>query len=126
MIINYMLELIFKANAMIDLINPSDSLKLLEMTINKTDIMLEKSKLVVIKIDKLFIAMPVTLTKVETKLRNVFINEKPKMDGLAKFMQFYLATFVSPVVSSSHGNNVIKPKEERKQEAAKQQNIIKE
>ena len=34
-----MLELIFKANAMIDLINPSDQLKMLEMTINKNDIM---------------------------------------------------------------------------------------
>lgn len=38
-----MLELIYKANAMIELINPTDSLKILEMTINKNDIMRKKS-----------------------------------------------------------------------------------
>ena len=47
------------------------------------------------KVDKLFLVIPLTITKVETRLRNVLINAKPKFDGLARFMQFYLSNFVS-------------------------------
>ena len=61
----------------------------------------DKSKLVIVKLDKMFLVIPMTITKVETKLRNVLINEKPKMEGLARFLNFYLNTFVSPVQSSS-------------------------
>jgi hypothetical protein len=61
-------------------------MKLLEMSINKTDIMLDKSKLVILRIDRLFLVIPLTMTKIEIKLRNVLINEKPKLDGLARFM----------------------------------------
>ena len=56
---------------------------------------MDKSKLLVLKVDKLFLVIPLTLTKVETRLRNVLINGKPKFDGLSRFMQFYLQTFVS-------------------------------
>ena len=56
----------------------------------------DKSKLLILKVDKLFLVIPLTLTKVETRLRNVLINAKPKFDGLARFMQFYLSTFVVP------------------------------
>ncbi len=56
---------------------------------------MDKSKLIILKVDKLFLVIPLTLTKVETRLRNVFINSKPKLDGLSRFMQFYLQTFVS-------------------------------
>ena len=113
LVINYMLELIYKSNAILDLINPTDSLKLMEMSINKNDIMrksnyqcftfiiVDKSKLVIIKLDKMYLVIPMTITKVETKLRNVLINEKPKMEGLARFLNFYLNTFVSPVQSSA-------------------------
>ena len=34
-----MLELVYKANAILDLVSPFDTLKLFEMSINKTDIM---------------------------------------------------------------------------------------
>ena len=54
---------------------------------------MDKSKIVLLKVDKLFVVIPMTITKVETRLRNVFINEKPKFDGLARYMQFYLSTF---------------------------------
>ena len=37
-LVNYMLELVYKSNALIELVNPHDSLKLLEMSINKNDI----------------------------------------------------------------------------------------
>ena len=88
-----------KSSAMLELLNPNEGLKIMEMALNRNDIMLDKSKLVLLKVDKLFIVIPLTLTKVETRLRNVFINGKPKFDGLARFMQFYLQTFVSPVVN---------------------------
>lgn len=96
-LINYLLELVFKANAILDLVTPFDSLKLFEMSINKTDIMLDKSKLVVLRVDKLFLVIPLTMTKIEVKLRNVLINEKSKLDGLARFMHFYLNNFTSPL-----------------------------
>jgi hypothetical protein len=108
-LINYLLELVFKANAILDLVAPFDNLKLFEMSINKTDIMckifhfnniiniVDKSKLIVIRVDKLFLVIPLTMTKIEVKLRNVLINEKPKLDGLARFMHFYLQNFTSPL-----------------------------
>ncbi|CDW73956.1 UNKNOWN [Stylonychia lemnae] len=112
-LIKFMLELIYKCNSLIDLINPNDSIKMMEMSINKQDIMLDKSKLVIIKLDKLFLVIPLTITKVETKLRNVFINQRPKMDGLARFMEFYLKTFSSPLdmpKSDSHTQAQVKKK----------------
>ena len=98
-LLNQMLELVMKSSAMLDLVNPGDGLKIMEMSLNRNDIMLDKSKLLLLKVDKLFIVIPLTLTKVETRLRNVIINGKPKFDGLSRFLQFYLQTFVSPVVS---------------------------
>ena len=56
----------------------------------------DKSKLLILKVEKLFLVIPLTLTKVETRLRNVLINSKPKFDGLSRFMEFYLKTFVVP------------------------------
>ena len=91
-LLNSMLELLYKANALMELISPTDSVKLLEMAINRNDIMLDKSRLVVMRVDKMFLVIPLTITKVETRLRNVLINGKPKFDGLSRFMQFYLST----------------------------------
>lgn len=53
--------------------------------------------MVVLKLDKLYIAVPLKLTKVEVRLRNVILNEKPKLDGLARFMHFYLNNICSPL-----------------------------
>jgi len=89
-LINYLLELIIKANAILDLVSANDNLKLFEMSINKNDILLEKSKLVIIKIDKLYMAIPLTMAKIEVKMRNIVINEKPKLEGLVRFINFYL------------------------------------
>lgn len=38
-LINHLLELIYKTNALLDLINPHDNMKLIEMSLNKNDIM---------------------------------------------------------------------------------------
>lgn len=56
---------------------------------------MEKSKLVVVKCDRLYLVIPLTVTKVETRLRNVFINLRPKLDGLTRYMQFYLQQHAS-------------------------------
>lgn len=37
--LNYMSELVFKANSLIELVDPNDSVKLMEMSINRNDIM---------------------------------------------------------------------------------------
>jgi hypothetical protein len=60
-------------------------------------ILVDKSKVLVIKLDQLFLVIPITITKIEVKLRNVIINEKPKFDGLARFMAFYLSNVVASV-----------------------------
>jgi hypothetical protein len=68
--------------------------------------------MVILKVDKLYVVIPMTITKVETKLRNVFINEKPKFDGLARFMSFYLSTFTSPVIPAAtipNASNTVGP-----------------
>ena len=109
-LLNFVLELIYKSNSLIDIIDSNDELRFIEMSINRTDILckntkfnsmfvVDKSKLIIIRLDKLYFVLPLTITKVETKLRNVIINEKPKLEGLAKFMEFYLATFCSPIAT---------------------------
>jgi hypothetical protein len=89
-LINSMLELVLKSNMLMDLVKTGDSLKVLEMSINKQEIMLEKSKLMLLKLDNMYLVVPLTLNKIEVKTRNVLINSKPKLDGLSKFLRFYL------------------------------------
>lgn len=40
----------------------------------------------VVKQDKMYIVIPLTVTKVETRVRNVLINAKPKLEGLARYL----------------------------------------
>ena len=68
-----------------------DELKILEMSLNKNDILLDKSKLVVLKLKRLFVVIPFTMSKIEVRVRNVMINERQKMEGIANFVEFYLA-----------------------------------
>jgi len=51
--------------------------------------------MLILKVDQLFIVIPLTITKVETRMRNVIINGKPKFDGLSRFMKFYLSTLAT-------------------------------
>ena len=63
----------------------------MEMSLNKNDILLDKSKLVVLKLKRLFVVIPFTMSKIEVRVRNVMINERQKMEGIANFVEFYLA-----------------------------------
>ena len=52
--------------------------------------MLEKIKLFIIKLNKLYIIIPFTITKIEVKMRNVVINSTPKFESISRFIDFYL------------------------------------
>lgn len=72
------------------------------MSLNRNDVMckififhfklylVDKSKLIVIKLNRLYLVIPLTITKVEVRIRNVIINERNKFDGLSRFMEFYI------------------------------------
>ena len=48
--------------------------------------MLEKTKLVIVKLEKLYVVIPFTLTKLEVRVRNLVINSRPKFEQITKFI----------------------------------------
>lgn len=75
--LNYVLELLLKANNLLNLVGAADKkdeVKVLEMSLNREDVLLDKSKLVIIRLDKLYMVVPFTMTKIEVRMRNVLIN----------------------------------------------------
>ena len=67
-----------------------DKLKYLEMQLNKKDLLLEKAKLICVKLDKIFLIVPYTVSRIEQRMRNVMINNRHILDGISHFMNFYL------------------------------------
>ena len=49
----------------------------------------DKSKLVILKLKKLYIVLPFTMAKIEVRVRNVMLNQRKKMEGIEKFVDFY-------------------------------------
>jgi hypothetical protein len=47
-------------------------------------------KIIVVKLDKIFILIPYTISKIEIRMRSILINNKNIMDGISHFMNFYL------------------------------------
>jgi hypothetical protein len=41
-------------------------------------------------LDKLYLIVPFTMTKIEVRVRNLIINQRAKMESIGKFIQFYL------------------------------------
>lgn len=70
-----LLNLVLKSNNLLDLIKPGEGMKSMEMSVNKESVLLEKSKLVILKLDNLFMVLPITMNKIEVKTRNMLINE---------------------------------------------------
>lgn len=72
----------------------------MEMSLNKNEvlsklvysieILVEKTKLVVLRLMRLYIMIPFTLAKIEVRVRNVMLNQRQKMEGIARFAEFYL------------------------------------
>jgi hypothetical protein len=97
------MELIVKSNALLQLVSDNasvtkeqpDELRMLEMSLNKNDILLDKSKLVILRLRKLYIVIPFSMAKIEVRTRNVMINQRKKMEGIERFAEFYLAQIVN-------------------------------
>lgn len=103
-----LLEVITKAGQMLNMLNDdddeeedeeekpkkrvdkTDKLKYIEMQLNMFDQILEKAKVVVVKLDKVFIIIPYTVSKIELRMRNILINNRSVLDGISHFMNFYL------------------------------------
>ena len=51
---------------------------------------MDKSKLVVLRLMRLYVVIPFTLAKIEVRVRNVMLNQRQKMEGIARFAEFYL------------------------------------
>lgn len=57
---------------------------------NKTESLLEKAKMVCVKLDKIFLIIPYTISKIEIRMRNLIINNRHILEGISHFMQFYI------------------------------------
>ena len=67
-----------------------DNLRYIEMQMNKKESLLEKAKMVCVKIDKIFVIVPYTISKIEIRMRNLIINNRDLLEGISHFMQFYI------------------------------------
>ena len=91
-----LLEVITRAHQLLNVMyedteNPNrDHLKYIEMQLNMQQSILEKAKIVCLKLDKIFILIPYTVSKIEIRMRNIMINNRSLLDGISHFMNFYL------------------------------------
>jgi hypothetical protein len=46
--------------------------------------------MVCIKLDKVFVIIPYTYSKIELRMRNIIINQRDILDSISHFMNFYL------------------------------------
>mgnify|MGYP000915446889 CR=1 FL=1 len=60
------------------------------MQLNKKNLILDKAKMICIKLDKIFLILPFTASKIELRMRNIMINNRELLDGISHFMNFYL------------------------------------
>ena len=69
---------------------PVDSLKYIEMQLNKSNLIMAKAKMACIKLDKVFVMIPYTYSKIELRMRNILTNHRDTLDAISHFMNFYL------------------------------------
>mmetsp|Transcript_43105 Transcript_43105/g.57024 ORF Transcript_43105/g.57024 Transcript_43105/m.57024 type:complete len:83 (+) Transcript_43105:696-944(+) len=72
-------------------------MRILEMSLNKEDIMLDKSKMLILKLEKIFIIVPFTIAKIEVRMRNMIINMRPKFEAISRFTQVYLDVYADQI-----------------------------
>ena len=96
-LINYLMELVVKSASMLSLVGasgrPDESMKILEMSLNREDAMMEKSKLCIFKIGLMYVVLPFKVTKIEVRTRNVIINTRPSFEAISKFIGIYLTAY---------------------------------
>ena len=68
-------------------------MKILEMSLNKEDIMLDKSKMLILQLERIFVIVPFTMAKIEVRMRNMIINMRPKFEAISRFTQIYLEVY---------------------------------
>ncbi|CAI2368870.1 unnamed protein product [Moneuplotes crassus] len=84
------------ANSIMKICGEKQEFNSIEMTLNIKNMMLDKSKLLIVKVNSLILMIPIKVSRIEVKLRNTFfINEQPALSSLAMFVEFYLRTFVN-------------------------------
>jgi len=73
-----LIDICLAANQLMTFTSEGEVFKSIEMSLNKEDMMLDRSKLIVLKIRGLLLMIPIQITRVEIWLRNAFfINEQP-------------------------------------------------
>jgi len=97
MLLNYLIELVTKAGNLLTCVGsqgrPTDPLRILEMSLNKADIMLDKSKMLILKLENIFVVVPFTIAKIEVRMRNMIINMRPKFEAISRFTKVYLEIY---------------------------------
>ncbi len=68
-------------------------MRILEMSLNREDILLDKSKLLLLRLEHIFVVVPFTITKIEVRMRNMIINMRPKFEAISRFTQIYLDVY---------------------------------
>ena len=56
----------------------------------KLKFLVDKSKLVILRLRQLYVVLPFTMAKIEVRVRNLLINQRKKMEGIERFVEFYL------------------------------------
>ena len=93
-------------------------MKILEMSLNKADIMLDKSKMLILKLENIFIIVPFTIAKIEVRMRNMIINMRPKFEAISRFTQIYLDVYAEQAKVEKKAEAAWN--EEQKRQAAEQ------
>ena len=51
---------------------------------------MDKAKMVCLKLDKMFIIIPYTYSKIEIRMRNILLNNRQTLNAISHFMSFYM------------------------------------
>jgi hypothetical protein len=87
-------QLAVSANSIMKICGDKQTFNSIEMSLNKDNVLLDKSKMLIVKINSLLLVIPIKIARIEVKLRNTFfINEQPTLSSMAMFVQFYLSTY---------------------------------
>ena len=68
-------------------------MNILEMSLNKADLMLDKSKMLILKLEDIYVVVPFTVAKIEVRMRNMIINMRPKFEAISRFTKIYLEIY---------------------------------
>ena len=86
-------------------------MKILEMSLNKADIMLDKSKMIIMKLESIYVVIPFTIAKIEVRMRNMsfttfticFMHLLIWWAKLASF-RYFLAQHIQTSILYAHKN----------------------